>query len=212
MLKDSETPENIEENIILEDTLEEATEPTPTKHESHYIRQETITVTQPHNDTEKLEYGKEMAESLKQINSLELELDMVRKDYKRQIEALEKTAQSAGKIYLEGTEEREVHCDLIADFTTKEMVWTDSNPPHDVMSRRPMTAEEKKMQLPLPIDRPSKAEASEPSESDVITGEAGAFYLALEAAEEASFEKDEDIQDAEFTDVTAAEQNDVKLH
>lgn len=108
-----------------------------------YVREEVITVTDPLTDAERLEYGQEMADSLAKIEEYEDALDAERKRYKRLIEEQEKIAQSAAKLYREGKAEREVHCDLIKDWDTCEMVWFEAEPPHREVLRRPMTAEER---------------------------------------------------------------------
>ena len=87
-----------------------------------YVREETILVSEPLTDAERLEYGQEMADSLAKIEEYEDALDAERKRYKRLIEEQEKIAQSAAKLYRDGKAEREVHCDLMKDWDECEMV------------------------------------------------------------------------------------------
>ena len=91
-----------------------------------YVREETITVSEPLTDAERLEYGQEMADALAKIEEYEAALDAERKHYKRLIETQEKIAQTASKHYRDGKEEREVHCDLLKDWDKCEMVWVES--------------------------------------------------------------------------------------
>lgn len=121
-----------------------------------YVREEIITVTDPLTDAERLEYGREMADSLAKIEEYEDALDAERKRYKRLIEEQEKIAQTAAKLYREGKAEREVHCDLLKDWDKCEMVWFEAEPPHREVLRRPMTAEERQGSfLENPLAAPS---------------------------------------------------------
>lgn len=108
-----------------------------------YVREETITVSEPLTDAERLEYGQEMADALAKIDEYEMALDAERKHYKRLIEEQDKIAQSASKHYRDGKEEREVYCDLLKDWDTCEMVWVEACEPYREILRRPMTAEER---------------------------------------------------------------------
>lgn len=47
-----------------------------------YVREETITVSEPLTDAERLEYGQEMADALAKIEEYEAALDAERKHYK----------------------------------------------------------------------------------------------------------------------------------
>ena len=121
-----------------------------------YVREETITVTDPLTDAERLECGQEMADALTKIENYEDALDAERKHYKRLIEQQEKIAQTAAKLYREGKVEREVHCDLLKDWDKCEMVWFEAEPPHREVLRRPMTAEERQGSfLEKPLAAPS---------------------------------------------------------
>ncbi|GEB79253.1 hypothetical protein DDE01_06680 [Desulfovibrio desulfuricans] len=122
-------------------------------HNVTWSAEEAITVTQPLTEAEKLEYGQEMADALSQIEIYEDELDAQRKHYKRLIEAEEKRAKDASRLYLEGKEEREITCDVLKDWNTMEMVWTEAAPPHAEVYRRPMTEKEKQLSL---LDTPTK--------------------------------------------------------
>ncbi|SHN66668.1 hypothetical protein [Desulfovibrio litoralis] len=190
--KETETQKQATEPL---EEAPETTEAKPFKHDAHFLRSETITVTQDLNDTEKLEYGQEMAEALSNISRLESELDGIRKQFKRQIEGHETNAKSASRLYLTGKEEREIFCDLVADFNTNEMVWTDANPPHDIVKRRPMTDEEKCMQIPLPLNKKTNTPPP-PQEILAIT--------AVSESEEAKTDNDEnneEVHDADFTEI-----------
>ena len=121
-----------------------------------YVREETITVSEPLTDAERLEYGQEMADALAKIEEYEAALDAERKHYKRLIETQEKIAQTASKHYRDGKEEREVHCDLLKDWDKCEMVWVESTEPYREILRRPMTAEERQGSfLEKPLAAPS---------------------------------------------------------
>lgn len=73
-----------------------------------YVRGETISVSEPLTDAERLKYGQEMADALAKIEEYEAALDAERKHSKRLIEQQEKIAQTASKHYRDGKEEREV--------------------------------------------------------------------------------------------------------
>lgn len=123
--------------------------------------EETVRVTQPLTEAEKLEYGQEMADALARIEELEGELDAQRKYYKRLIEEQEKLAKDASRLWREGAEEREIACDVLKDWNTGEMVWVEACEPHAEVIRRPMTEEERQLSL---LDSPTKPElaAEEP--------------------------------------------------
>lgn len=127
-----------------------------------YVREETITVSEPLTDAERLEYGQEMADALDQIEKYEAELDGQRKLYKRLIEQQEKIAKDAAKLYREGKEEREVHCDLLKDWDKCEMVWVESTEHYREVLRRPMTAEERQGSF---LEKPISVS---PGDDDVI--------------------------------------------
>lgn len=113
----------------------------------HWLKQETITVTQQLTQKEKAEYAEEMAQLDNEIEELEDERDSVMKSLKKQIDAKEDERRKLSKVVRCGNEEREIYCDKLADYNTCEMVWTDAHPPHDEVKRQKMTAEER--QLPL---------------------------------------------------------------
>lgn len=113
----------------------------------HWLKQETITVTQQLTQKEKAEYAEEMAQLDDEIEELENERDSVMKSLKKQIDAKEDERRTLSKVVRNGNEEREIFCDKLADYNTCEMVWTDAHPPHDEVKRQKMTSEER--QLPL---------------------------------------------------------------
>ena len=115
--------------------------------DSHFITSECITVRQELTQSEKAEYAEEMSRLDAKIEELEEERDRHMKSLKKQIDAMEEERRSLSKIVREGNEEREIYCDKCADYNACEIVWTDAYPPHAVVQRRPMTAEER--QLPL---------------------------------------------------------------
>lgn len=127
-----------------------------------YVREETIIVSEPLTDAERLECGQEMADALGKIEEYEAALDTERKHYKRLIELQEKIAQSASKHFRDGKAEREVHCDLIKDWDKCEMVWIEAEPPYREVLRRPMTAEERQGSF---LEKPLSAPAAD---NDVI--------------------------------------------
>ena len=79
-----------------------ATNARPISPNMTYVREETITVSEPLTDAERLEYGQEMADALAKIEEYEAALDAERKHYKRLIETQEKIAQTASKHYRDG--------------------------------------------------------------------------------------------------------------
>ena len=108
-----------------------------------YVREETITVSEPLTDAE-------------------------RKHYKRLIETQEKIAQTASKHYRDGKEEREVHCDLLKDWDKCEMVWVESTEHYREVLRRPMTAEERQGSF---LEKPVSVSPSDDDAIDVYSEE-----------------------------------------
>lgn len=132
----------------------------------HWLKQETITVTQQLTQKEKAEYAEEMAKLDNEIEELEDERDSVMKSLKKQIDAMEDERRTLSKVVRGGSEEREIFCDKLADYNTCEMVWADAHPPHAEVKRQKMTSEER--QLPLekkvkPEQATMDAEAIAPS-------------------------------------------------
>ena len=81
----------------------------------HWLGQEQITVTQELTQKEKAEYAEEMAAASGEKDRLEAELDGIKKQYKRLIDAEDSKISTAAKIVREGKEEREIFCDKLAD-------------------------------------------------------------------------------------------------
>ena len=170
--------------------------------DSHFITSERITVRQELTQAEKAEYAEEMSRLDAEVQELEEERDRHMKSLKKQIDAMEEERRSLSKIVREGNEEREIYCDKCADYNACEIVWTDAYPPHAVVQRRPMTAEERQ----LPLEKKAKpdhaadehTEAADAGEQNSVTlagiivsfaedsveidfGEAGTFTLNSDA-------------------------------
>lgn len=64
------------------------------------------------------------------------------------IKAAEKDAMTASREWRRGKIDTEVLCEVLADYTTMEIIAVDIEPPHDIVNRRPMTAEERNKPLP----------------------------------------------------------------
>ena len=85
-----------------------------------YVREETIIVSEPLTDAERLECGQEMADALGKIEEYEAALDTERKHHKRLIERQETIAQFAQKHLRDGTAERKATCALIQTWEQSE--------------------------------------------------------------------------------------------
>ncbi len=144
------------------------------------LRSETITVTVHLDPTEREAVGQRMADATAKIEELEEDLDTYRKSINAEIKEAEKDLRAASRLWHQKREEREVNCDVIADYNTGEIVWCERYYPYKEMKRRQMT--EKERQLPLPMDTapttgPQPEEAAAPAEvpaeaqaeADVVT-------------------------------------------
>jgi hypothetical protein len=131
----------------------------------HWLDREQITVTQELTQAEKAEYADEMAAAQGEKDRLELEIDGIKKRYKRLIDDEDAKISKAAKIVREGKEAREILCDKLADYNACEIVWTEAYPPHVEVQRRKMTAEERQ----LPLEKRGKPEVeTEPENADEI--------------------------------------------
>lgn len=92
-----------------------------------------------------------MADAISRKERLESELDSFRKDINKQIKDAEHDASLAALDYRMGKVKRTVDCEKMADYDTCQIVWR-AKDSDEIVKRRPMTAEEK--QLPLPISYP----------------------------------------------------------
>ena len=110
--------------------------------------EESVTVTQPLTEAEKLEYANDMARALREKRDLEASLKAEQDHYKPLIKAADAAADKAARAFEEGKEEREIFCDKLFDFDSSEVVWADAFS-GEIVQRRRMTHEEK--QLPLPM-------------------------------------------------------------
>ena len=130
----------------------------------HWLGQEQITVTQELTQKEKAEYAEEMAAASGEKDRLEAELDGIKKQYKRLIDAEDSKISTAAKIVREGKEEREIFCDKLADYNTCEIVWTDAYGENEEVKRRKMTAKEKQ----LPLEKKTKPDQTpqEPAQAE----------------------------------------------
>ena len=106
-----------------------------------WIKEESITVSQPLSDAEKARYAEEMAALDKEIEELEDERDAVSSRLKKQIDAKEQERREMSAHVNDG-ELRTYSCDLLKDYNTGEMVWTAAYPPYEEVRRRKMTKEE----------------------------------------------------------------------
>lgn len=153
----------VEAGMLEEIDLERGASTTP--NDRHFLREETITVSRELTQKEQAEYAEEMAALDGEIQDLEDERDHVSKSLKKQIDSKEDKRRALSKIVREGKEQREITCDLTADYNTCEMVWTDTYPPHEEVQRRKMTEEER--QLPLEMkDKPEVQDQDEDSEME----------------------------------------------
>ena len=131
----------------------DATSTTPA--DTHWLAKETITVTQELTQAEKADYAEEMANAQCEKDRLEMDLDGIKKSYKRLIDAEDAKISLAAKIVRNGKEERSILCDKVADYDACDIVWCDAHPPHVEVQRRKMTAEERQ----LPLEKKAKPEA-----------------------------------------------------
>ena len=114
------------------------------------LRSEKITDYVKLSDTELANYGKEMSEAM----TKRTEHKETAAHYSRLSRDAEKEAYKLNDIIQAGHEEREIHCDVIGDFNTGEIVYVESEYPHREIRRQPMT--EKDRQLLLPITPPAQ--------------------------------------------------------
>lgn len=134
--------------------------------DKHWLKQETVTVTQELTQKEKAEYADCMANLDNEIQELEAERDRISKSLKKRIDAMEEERRQLSKVVREGKEEREIFCDKCADYNACEMVWTDAHPPHDEVKRQKMTSEERQ----FPLEKKSRPDA-QPQATEVQPSE-----------------------------------------
>ena len=107
-----------------------------------WIKEETITFTQPLCEKEKAKYADEIAALNEQVEELEAERSEVSSRLKKIIDAKAEELRKLARTVRSGKDEREAFCDCLKDYNTGEMVWTECAPPHREVSRRKMTREE----------------------------------------------------------------------
>ena len=136
------------------DILREAWEDsglTPDDAGPHDVRacgREQIEVLADLTEDQLLGLGSEMADALRERDTLETELLAVKKDYKARIDLSVSRAADAATEYRSGKRLETVSCDRFEDRTTLEIVWRDSMTGAEVQ-RRPMTAEERQHRFEL---------------------------------------------------------------
>lgn len=202
-----EDPSLIEED---NDDLEPGASTVP--NDSHWLQQETITVTQELTQKEKAEYADVMAQLDKEVSDLEYERDSTSRALKKKIDAKEEERRQLSKLVREGRAEREIFCDKVADYNSCEIVWTDAHGDHEIVQRRKMTDEERK----LPLIKKTKPDQASPAQQEAAEEPAEADGLDFDAlAELAASEGDAFTVDAgaesgeEFSNYTPTEDQNV---
>lgn len=128
------------------------------------LRTETVRATVELTPEEKNECAKRITDALSRRTDLKEKASW----YSSKAREAEKEAYKASEVFESGEEERDITCDVIGDFNTRELVYVESEWPHREIQRRPMT--DKDRQLLLPIDPPAQPrpepEAATPSEPE----------------------------------------------
>lgn len=154
------------------------------------LREETITADLALSEAEIAACGKRMADALREKADLEDQLDMYRKGINARIKEAEKESLDAARIFHRGKEERRVSCDVIGDYNTGELIWTEKSAPYREVQRRPMVGSEK--QLPLPgLNGAEPADGQEGEQVDAVTGEVLTGDQAGDAGAEGADSKQE---------------------
>lgn len=127
-----------------------------------WLKEESITVTQPLSEAEKARYAEEMAALDKEIEELEDERAAISSRLKKQIDAKEQERREMS-AHVNNGEERTFTCDCLKDYGTGELVWTEAYPPYNEVQRRKMTPEEMQPSL---LEYSEKRAASAPAEAE----------------------------------------------
>lgn len=127
-----------------------------------WLKEESITVTQPLSEAEKARYAEEMAALDKEIEELEDERAAISSRLKKQIDAKEQERREMS-AHVNNGEERTFTCDCLKDYGTGELVWAEAYPPYNEVRRRKMTPEEMRPSL---LEYSEKRAASAPAEAE----------------------------------------------
>ena len=164
------TPDDAAEDDVTppaaapQDTADDALLTCP--HDVRELGRETIDVTLELTDDERLELAQEMAAALAERDRLEAEFAAVKKDYKARIDLEVSKAAEAGAEFRAGQRTMPVSCLKFEDRTTMEIVYNDSVSGREVY-RREMTAEERRLPLPLDIKSQPLVGETEQTPADI---------------------------------------------
>jgi hypothetical protein len=162
--------------------VEKALDPAPTEPPSDkrtygdnvkWLKEETITYSQPLSETEKAAYADRWALLDLEIEEMEDERASISSSMKKTIDGKEQERRALAKIVRTGKEERQGRCDVLKDYNTEQMVWTLAEPPYTEVQRRKMTAEELRPTLmefagknaPAPDSAPEESTPDAPAEA-----------------------------------------------
>ena len=124
------------------------------KQKLHYIQEEGYEYTYKFTERELAEFGQTMADACKEADKLELEKKAAVENFTDRIKSKRLEINDAARKYRNKQETRHERCFKYADYDTGEIVWK-SKDTKEERGRRPMTAEELQMPLPLiPADEP----------------------------------------------------------
>ena len=129
--------------------------PAATMPYNHCLRRETVEAVVKLTDEERLSYGKEMVEALRE----RAENKKTASFYSGKAKSAEDEAYRIMEVLEDDEEKRRISCDVVADFDADQLVYVESEWPHREVRRERLT--EKDRQLRLPLEQPQEVKASE---------------------------------------------------
>ena len=109
----------------------------------HKLRTETVRKEIELSDAEKIAYGKDLVEHLES----EAEYKEIASSNSARARNERKSADKVIDILKAGREERNITCDVIADYNTGQIVYVESEWPHREIQRRPLTDKDRQLSL-----------------------------------------------------------------
>lgn len=109
----------------------------------HKLRTETVCKEIELSDAEKIAYGKDLVEHLES----EAEYKEIASSNSARARNERKSADKVIDILKAGREERNITCDVIADYNTGHLVYVESEWPHREIQRRPLTDKDRQLSL-----------------------------------------------------------------
>lgn len=141
----------------------------------HKLRTERVTTNIELSDAEKIAYGKDLVEHLEN----EADYKETASSYSSRARNERKQADKVIDILKAGREERNITCDVVADYNKNQLVYVESEYPYREIQRRPMTEKDRQLTLfdtntppaapQTETEAPADAPEEVPAEPDTVT-------------------------------------------